>query len=217
MIHNLGQTNSIANRFLAELRDEKIQQDSMRFRRNLERLGEIMAYEISKSLPYVSQEVVTSLGVAEMNLPVFEPVITTILRAGLPFHQGFLNYFDHAPSAFISCYRKHTVGDDFEIKLEYASCPDLTGKTVILVDPMLATGASLLMTYRELKRFGSPEHVHVVSIISSMEGINYLRRNMPLHGVTLWTCAIDEELTAKSYIVPGLGDAGDLAYGEKTD
>lgn len=217
MIHNLGLDNSIMNRFLSELRDENIQKDSMRFRRNLERIGEIFAFEISKTLKYMPQEVVTSLGVAEMSLPLEEPVVATILRAGLPFHQGFLNYYDHAPSAFISCYRKHTVGNDFEIKLEYASCPDLTGKTLILVDPMLASGASLYVTYQELKRFGVPAHVHVVSVISSMEGINYLRRNLPQNSVTLWTAAIDDELTAKSYIVPGLGDAGDLAYGQKTE
>jgi uracil phosphoribosyltransferase len=217
MIHNLGQENSILNRFLSELRDEGIQKDSMRFRRNLERMGEIFAFEVSKTLEYVPQEIVTSLGVAEMNLPMEEPVIATILRAGLPFHQGFLNYFDHAPSAFISCYRKHTTEHEFEIKLEYASCPDLTNKTVILVDPMLASGASLYVTYRELKRFGNPKHVHIATVISSMEGINYLRRNLPLNDVTIWTAAIDEELTVRSYIVPGLGDAGDLAYGQKTE
>ncbi len=217
MIHNLGKENSIINRFLSELRDEQIQKDSMRFRRNIERIGEIFAFEISKTLNYVPQEIVTGLGVAEMDLPVDEPVIASILRAGLPFHQGFLNYFDHAPSAFISCYRKHTVGNKFEIQLEYASVPDISGKTVILADPMLATGASLLLTYKELKRFGLPAHVHIVSVISSIEGNNYLRRNLPLNGVSIWTAAIDDELTAKSYIVPGLGDAGDLAYGQKTD
>ncbi|PID93237.1 MAG: uracil phosphoribosyltransferase [Bacteroidetes bacterium] len=216
MIRNLGKEKSIMNRFLAELRDEVIQKDPMRFRRNLERMGEVFAFEISKELAYGLQEVVTSLGVAEMELPLEEPVIATILRAGIPFHQGFLNYFDRAPSAFISCYRKHTTGNNFEIQLEYTSCPDLTGKSVILVDPMLASGSSLYLTYRELKQFGSPKHIHIVSVISSMEGINYLRRNLPLNDVTIWTAAIDEELTARSYIVPGLGDAGDLAYGKKT-
>ncbi|NCD43501.1 MAG: uracil phosphoribosyltransferase [Bacteroidia bacterium] len=217
MIHILEQNNSLVNRFLAELRDVEIQKDSMRFRRNLERVGEVLAIEISKTMAYVPREVVTSLGMTEMMVPAEDPVLVTILRAGLPFHQGFLNYFDTAPSAFISCYRKHTHGDDFEIKLEYASCPDITGKTLILTDPMLATGASLLMTYRELKRFGVPEHVHIVSVIASQEGINFLRRNLPYNRVTLWTLAVDQELTAKSYIVPGLGDAGDLAYGKKTD
>ncbi|PIE87907.1 MAG: uracil phosphoribosyltransferase [Bacteroidetes bacterium] len=192
MIRNLGKEKSIMNRFLAELRDEVIQKDPMRFRRNLERMGEVFAFEISKELAYGLQEVVTSLGVAEMELPLEEPVIATILRAGIPFHQGFLNYFDRAPSAFISCYRKHTTGNNFEIQL------------------------SLYLTYRELKQFGSPKHIHIVSVISSMEGINYLRRNLPLNDVTIWTAAIDEELTARSYIVPGLGDAGDLAYGKKT-
>lgn len=202
---------------MAELRDVEIQKDSMRFRRNMERMGEIFAYEISKTLTYAPQEIVTSLGVSEMNLPVEEPVIATILRAGLPFQQGFLNFFDHAPGAFISCFRKHIRGDEFTVKLEYSSCPDLTDKIVILADPMLATGSSLLMTYRELKQFGTPAHVHIAAVVASMEGITYLKRNLPVDKVTIWTCVVDEELTSQSYIVPGLGDAGDLAYGQKTD
>lgn len=214
MVHILHNTNSIANVFLAELRDQEIQKDSMRFRRNLERLGEIMAYEISKTLDYKTSEVTTPLGVAETNLLSEQPVIATILRAGLPVHQGILNVFDRAENAFISAYRKHHKDGSFEIKVEYLSSPSLDDKVLILCDPMLATGQSMYLTYKAMLAMGKPKHVHIVSVISSMEGLDYIKSRMPENS-TIWLGAVDDELTVKSYIVPGLGDAGDLAYGTK--
>ena len=208
MVKNLSDTNSLANKFVAELRDVNIQQDSMRFRRNLERLGEVMAYEISKTLIYKTKNIETPLGIAKTKLSD-----QSIVRAGLPFHQGLLNYFDGAGNAFISAYRKHHKDGTFEIEMEYVSCPDLTDKVLILSDPMLATGASMNITLQELKNFGEPAKVHVVTAIASKLGLDYLKRNNP--GVHFWLGALDDELTAKSYIVPGLGDAGDLAYGAK--
>ena len=213
MVKNLSDTNSLANKFVAELRDVNIQQDSMRFRRNLERLGEVMAYEISKTLIYKTKNIETPLGIAKTKLSDQSIVLATILRAGLPFHQGLLNYFDGAGNAFISAYRKHHKDGTFEIEMEYVSCPDLTDKVLILSDPMLATGASMNITLQELKNFGEPAKVHVVTAIASKLGLDYLKRNNP--GVHFWLGALDDELTAKSYIVPGLGDAGDLAYGAK--
>lgn len=214
MINNLGKSNTIFNQFLSEIRDADIQKDSMRFRRNLERIGEIFAYEISKFLPYVQKEVKTPLGVTNVSLMQYQPVITTVLRAGLPLHQGLLNYFDKAENGFISAYRKHNKDGSFDIQLEYLSCPSLEGKVLILTDTMLATGASMVLAYRALIKKGKPAHTHIVTAIASSEGLAYTVKNLP-DNVTFWVGAIDDELTAQSYIVPGLGDAGDLAYGLK--
>ncbi len=213
MVKILSDTNSIANRFIAQLRDVKVQHDQMRFRRNMERLGEVMAYEISKTLNFKKQDVETPLGIAKTMLPSEGIVLAPILRAGLPFHQGFLNYFDDAANAFISAYRKHHKDGTFEIELEYVSCPDLNGSVLIVIDPMLATGASMNITIKEMEQYGQPAHIHVATAIASRQGLNYVKRNNP--GIHIWMGALDEELTAKSYIVPGLGDAGDLAYGNK--
>lgn len=215
MIHNLADKNSIFNQYILELRDIEIQKDSMRFRRNLERMGEIFAYEISKTLAYNSVQTTTSLGVAETQALAEQPVIGTILRAGLPLHLGLLNYFDKAQNAFISAYRRHHKNNTFEIILEYVACPDLTDKTLILCDPMLATGASMVLTYKSLLSKGIPKHTHIVTAVASQVGIDHLKANMPSSNYTLWCGAVDEELTAHSYIVPGLGDAGDLAFGSK--
>lgn len=212
---NLGQKNSILNKFVAQMRNKDIQKDSMRFRRNLERLGEIFAYEISQTLHASEKQVVTPLGIA--NIPVYDDqvVVSTILRAGLPLHQGILNYFDDAQNAFVAAYRKYHKGEDFHIQIEYCSTPDLTGKVLILADTMLATGASLEIAYKRLCEEGEPSHTHLVCPISSAYAVEYLQKHLPADKVTLWVAAIDEELTSHSYIVPGLGDAGDLAFGEK--
>lgn len=211
---NLGENNSIFNQFISEIRNVEVQNDKMRFRRNCERLGEIMAYEISKTLPYVKKEITTPLGVADMELMQEQPVLTTILRAGLTLHQGLLNYFDDAENAFISAYRKHHKDGSFDIEAEYLASPSIEGKTVILSDPMLASGASMVVTYKSLLDRGTPKALHIVVLIASVQGIEYIKRNLP-DNTTLWVGAIDDELTAQSYIVPGLGDAGDLAYGSK--
>lgn len=214
MVHNLSLTNSIVNEFVSELRDTAIQGDRMRFRRNLERLGEIFAYEISKTLPYVSRDITTPLGIAGMQVLREHPVVGTILRAGLPLHQGVLNYFDRADNAFISAYRKHHKDGSFDIKLEYVSCPSLENRVLILADPMLATGSSMVMTAKAIRERGNPSHTHIVAAVASTYGVDYVRSHLP-ENVTIWCAAIDDELTAQSYIVPGLGDAGDLAYGTK--
>lgn len=217
-MHVLGDNNTILNQFVAEIRDENIQKDSMRFRRNLERCGEIFAYEISKTLNYKNENVVTPLGEIGVSLPQSQPVLATILRAGLPMHQGLLNYFDKAENSFISAYRKHNKNDDsFTIKMEYLSSPDIDGKVLIIVDPMLATGASMITVLNALKELGTPSHIHIVSLIASKEGLTYIKKNTNKESVTMWLGFIDDELTATSYIVPGLGDAGDLAFGEKRD
>lgn len=213
MVQNLSSENSIANRFIAELRDSAVQSDRMRFRRNMERIGEVLAYEISKTLNYTLQEVETPMGIAEVEMPQDNLVLATILRAGLPMHQGMMNYYDSAENAFVSAYRKHHKDGTFEISLEYVSCPSLEGKVLIVCDAMLATGASLVMAVQELIRNGMPKKIHVATIIATKSGINHVRRNLPK--ADIWAGAIDEELTARSYIVPGLGDAGDLAFGEK--
>ncbi|MES2567147.1 MAG: uracil phosphoribosyltransferase [Bacteroidota bacterium] len=215
MIHILSEQNSIFNQYVAELRDINIQKDSMRFRRNLERMGEIMSYEISKTMEYVKMETTTSLGIAETSHLVDQPVIATILRAGLPMHLGVLNYFDKAENAFISAYRRHHKDNTFDIHVEYVSSPSLEGKILILCDPMIATGGSIILAYKAILAKGTPKHVHIISAISSKEGVDFVRANMPTKDFTIWCGAIDEELTAHSYIVPGLGDAGDLAFGEK--
>ena len=183
----------------------------------VERLGQIFAYEVSKKLEYKHKEVTTSLGVAEMNVLQNQPVISSILRAGLPFHQGFLDFFDRSDNAFVSAYRRHHKSGKFDIQIEYVSCPPLQNKTLILVDPMLATGNSLVLSLRQLLTYGTPVHIHIVSIIASLHGIEYVKRNLSGMKYTLWTGAVDDELTAQSYIVPGLGDAGDLAFGNKRE
>jgi uracil phosphoribosyltransferase len=213
MVFNLSEKNSLANRFIAELRNVDIQHDRMRFRRNLERLGEVMAYEISQKLNYREQDVETPLGVATVKLPADRIVLATILRAGMPMHQGMLGYFDDAENAFISAYRRHHKDGTFEIAVEYVSCPEITDCVLILSDPMLATGASIAVTVAALNQFGRPAQVHIATAIASREGIAHVRRTLP--NADVWAGAIDEELTAKSYIVPGLGDAGDLAFGPK--
>lgn len=213
MLYNLSQRPSVLNQFMAELRNIKVQNDSMRFRRNLERLGEIFAYEISKTFVYKTQEIETPLGIAEIPLPTQSIVLANILRAGLPMHQGFLNIFDTAENAFVSAYRKHHKDGSFEIKVEYVSCPSIQGKVLIVSDPMLATGTSMSASIKELLKYGTPKNIHIVVAIASTYGIEHIQRTLP--SATIWTGAIDEELTARSYIVPGLGDAGDLAFGAK--
>lgn len=215
VIHNLGSTHSIFNQFIAEIRDVNIQKDSLRFRRNIERIGEVFAYEISKTLPCQTRQVKTPLGQAECSVLREQPVLATILRAGLPLHQGLLNYFDRAGNTFISAYRKHE-GDDehFEVEIEYLSSPALEGKTVILCDPMLASGSSMVLAYQALLAKGRPASLHVVAIIASSEGLEFARNQLPPE-TQFWVGAVDAKMTDRKYIVPGLGDAGDLAYGAK--
>ncbi|PKP11811.1 MAG: uracil phosphoribosyltransferase [Bacteroidetes bacterium HGW-Bacteroidetes-4] len=215
MVINIGENNSLFNQYIAEIRDQEVQQDSMRFRRNLERVGEIFAYEISKKMEFYSTEVTTPLGIAEVPVLSAQPVIASIMRAGLPIHQGFLNSFDKAENIFITAYRKYEKDGTFQINFEHISGPTVDEKEVILVDPMLATGASMVLAYNALLRKGTPRHTHIVSVIASKEGIEYMQKHLVGKKYTLWTGAIDSELTVKSYIVPGLGDAGDLAYGAK--
>ena len=215
-INILNRQNTVLNKFIAEIRDRRIQCDSMRFRRNLERIGELMAYEISKRFRYTPRTVETPLGEAEVELYDNEIVIATILRAGLPFHQGFLNYFDDAQNAFVSAYRKYSKDGSFRIHVEYISTCELSGKTLLLVDPMLATGSSLVLTYNALcEKGGTPARTHVAAVVASEQGLDYAMKNMPRKTTTIWTAVVDEELTSRAYIVPGIGDAGDLAYGEK--
>jgi uracil phosphoribosyltransferase len=214
MIINLSQQHSLVSNWVAELRDAEIQQDRMRFRRNLERIGEVIGYEISKTLPFEEKAVETPLGTSTNKILKEQPILATILRAGIPLHQGLLNYFDKADNAFISAYRKHHKDGSFEISLEYISCPDVDGRIIIIADPMLATGASLVKTIHTLKEEGSPKEIHIACAIACTVGIEYVKREQPT--VKIWCGDIDDELTAKGYIVPGLGDAGDLAYGSKT-
>ncbi|MBP8791215.1 MAG: uracil phosphoribosyltransferase [Breznakibacter sp.] len=213
-VNVLNQQNSIFNRFLSELRDVNIQKDPMRFRRNIERLGEIMSYEVSKTLNYKNLEVTTPLGVAVESVPADPIVIGSILRAGLPMHQGLLNYFDRSENAFVSAYRKYKE-KTFDIHIEYISSPSLDGKILILNDPMVATGSSIELAYKALLQKGQPAHTHILTIIASQAGVDYVRENLASYNVTLWVGAIDADLNSKSYIIPGLGDAGDLAYGTK--
>jgi len=215
MVNILSSQNSLLNLFIAEMRDETIQKDSMRFRRNMERIGEIMAYEISKHLKYETKEITTPLGISNMNLPILPLVNATILRAGLPLHQGILNYFDKAENAFISAHRKYHNDASFTIQFEHLSGPSIKDKILILSDPMLASGASMEIAYKALIERGKPTHTHIVTIIASNQGINYVKKHIPMKDVTIWAGDVDDELTVKSYIVPGLGDAGDLAYGSK--
>ena len=213
---NLSQTNSILGRFVREIRDVNIQGDRMRFRRNLERIGEVMAYEISKTLSYTSQEVTTPLGTATANMPSDKIVLGTILRAGLAFHGGFLTYFDDAENAFVSAYRKYRENhQSFHVSIEYIASPLLDDKILILTDPMLATGGSMELSFEALLTKGKPKHVHIATAIASQEAIEYCQKMFPDSTTTIWVAAIDPILDENAYIVPGLGDAGDLAYGKK--
>ena len=213
MVINLSEQHSLVTNWVGELRSTDIQTDRMRFRRNLERIGEVAAYEISKELAWEEVEITTPLGTAPSKMLKNQPVLATILRAGLPLHQGLLNYFDRADNAFISAYRKHHRDGTFEISLDYISCPSIENRVVIIADPMLATGSSLVKTVQYLRDEGLPSEIHIVCAIACTVGIEYVHRNEPK--VKIWCGAIDDELTAKGYIVPGLGDAGDLAYGPK--
>lgn len=217
MTHVLGKKNSVFNRFLMELREISIQGDSLRFRRNLQRLGEIFAYEISKTFEYKPREVTTTLGALVMQVPAEKPVLATILRAGLPLHQGLLNYFDDADSAFVSAFRKYSKDENFTISLDYVSSPSIQDRILIISDPMLATGGSLVASLKGLLEKGTPKHIHIVSALASDVGIAYVKKHFSLKNLTIWVGAIDDELTARAYIVPGLGDAGDLAFGAKED
>lgn len=214
-IVNFDETPSLMSEYMSELRDVNIQHDMLRFRRNLARIGEIMAYEISRTLNYRKVDVTTPLGVADCRRVADKVVLGTIFRAGVPFHQGFLDYFDHAENAFVSAYRKYREEDRFDIFIEYLASPRLDGKTLILCDPMLATGLSMELSYRALLTKGEPAHVHVASVIASRQAIEHVKKAFPDSKTTVWVGAIDDELNSHSYIVPGLGDAGDLAYGEK--
>ena len=216
IIHNLGLNDSILNQFMAEMRDVGIQNDRMRFRRNIERIGEIIAYEISKTLKYQTVDIQTPLGMQPVSVLCDSIVIATILRAGLPFHQGFLSYFDKAENAFISASRKYNADHSaFTIEVGYLSSPSIAGKTLIIIDPMLATGSSLDLAYQLLLKRGEPARIHVACVIASAHGVQVATRLFPKEITTIWTGAIDPDLSDKAYIVPGLGDAGDLAYGEK--
>ena len=211
-----GKQNTIINNFVAELRNVEVQGDRMRFRKNLERIGELMAYEISKTFDYETVNVTTPLGEKEMSIIVDQPVLATIMRAGLPLHQGFLNVFDKADNAFIAAYRKYDKNEDFEIRIEYYSAANIDRRVLILVDPMLATGSSLVQCLDGLLHDEEkPSKLHLVAVIASAEGVDYVKKKLSKYDATLWVGDIDDELTAKAYIVPGLGDAGDLAYGEK--
>lgn len=215
MVVEVGRNNSVLNTFVAEVRDEQVQKDRLRFRRNMERIGEVMAYEISRTFAYEEREVVTPLGTARAQVMAEQPVLATILRAGLPLHQGLLNLFDRADSCFVSAYRKHRKGTEgFDIEVEYLSGPPIDDRVVVISDPMLATGQSMVMVHRALQRMGKPKALHIVSIIASAEGIEHVKTHLPLD-TRIWVAAIDEEMTAQAYIVPGLGDAGDLTYGTK--
>lgn len=214
-IVNFGETNSILNQYVAEIRNVEIQNDRLRFRRNIERIGEIMAYEMSKSFAYSVKEIQTPLGVAPVSTPDNTLVVSTILRAGLPFHQGFLRYFDNAENAFVSAYRKYKDTLKFDIHIEYIASPRIDGKTLIITDPMLATGGSMELSYRAMLTKGCPAEIHVASIIASKKAVEHIASVLLEEKTTIWCAAIDPEINEHSYIVPGLGDAGDLAFGEK--
>jgi uracil phosphoribosyltransferase len=215
-VYNFSDYSSVYNKFLSELRDINTQKDSMRFRKNLERIGEISAYEISKKLDKKNQITTTPLGVSGTYVPLNNLVLATILRAGLPLHNGLLKYFDSAENCFISAYRKHTSKDDFEVEIQYMASPNLNDKVVLLSDPMLASGKSMVLAYKALLKNGIPKKIHVVSVIGSQQGVDFISKNMPDNS-TLWIGAIDPKMTSQSYIIPGLGDAGDLAFGIKQD
>ena len=215
VIHSLGDGNSLLNKFVSEIRENRTQRDSMRFRRNIERIGEILGYELSKTLNYRNQTVQTPLGTKEMSLPLDDLVLCSVLRAGLPLHQGLLNYFDNAENAFISAFRHHRGDEDaFEVIVKYFAAPSLENKTLVLTDPMLATGKTLENVLNALKNHGSPKQIHIISVIGSQSGIEHIKAVFP-ESTHLWIAAIDFELNNRGYIVPGIGDAGDLAFGEK--
>ena len=215
IVHHFEKENSLLNKFLAEMRDEELQKDPMRFRRNIERIGEILCYELSKSLTYNIKAVKTPFGLKEMALPEDQLVLCSVLRAGLPLHQGLLNYFDRAENAFISAYRHHPDdGDAFEVIVKYFAAPSLDNKVLVLTDPMLATGKTLENVLDALASHGTPKQIHIISVIGSQPGVNYVSEVFP-ENTHLWIAAIDAELTKKGYIIPGLGDAGDLAFGKK--
>lgn len=214
-IVDLSLENSELNRFVAEMRDVEIQKDRMRFRRNIERVGEIMSYEVSKTFNYCQKEIITPLGSSVVNISDEQIVLGTMLRAGIPYHQGFLNYFDNAENAFISAYRKYKDALKCDINIEYIASPDINGKTLILADPMLATGSSMELTYRALLTKGKPKKVHMVSVIASLPALDYLSSVFADDDITVWTAAVDSMINEHAYIIPGLGDAGDLAYGKK--
>lgn len=214
-IHDFSNDHSILNQFIYELRDLEIQKDSMRFRKNIERIGEILGYEMSKTLSYLNSNVETPLGKKQIHLPQKDVVLCSVLRAGLPLHQGLLNYFDGAENAFISAYRKHHKdSDDFDVIVKYFAAPSLEGKILILTDPMLATGKTLENVLDALKDHGTPAQIHIISVIGSIQGVSYVKEIFP-DNTHLWISAIDDELSTKGYIIPGLGDAGDLCYGIK--
>ncbi len=212
---NFADSPSLVSQYMSELRDVNVQRDMLRFRRNLERIGEIMAYEISRRMHYSRRPVQTPLAVAECDILDEQVVLATIFRAGIPFHQGFLSYFDHAQNAFVSAYRKYREKENFDVFIEYIASPKIDGKTLIIADPMLATGSSMELSYRALLTKGEPAHIHVASIIASQTAIDYIRSTFPSAKTTVWVGAVDAEINSHSYIVPGLGDAGDLAYGVK--
>ncbi|MDE6315449.1 MAG: uracil phosphoribosyltransferase [Muribaculaceae bacterium] len=212
---NLAETDSLISQYVMELRNVNIQGDMLRFRRNLERIGELMAYEISKTMRYRTIDVTTPLATAPARVIDEKVVLATIFRAGVPFHHGFLNYFDHAENAFVSAYRKYKEKENFDVFIEYIASPRLDGKTVIIADPMLATGTSMELSYRALLTKGEPAHIHVASVIASRQAVDYVKSVFPADKTTIWTAAIDPEINSHSYIIPGLGDAGDLAYGTK--
>ncbi|WP_339660537.1 uracil phosphoribosyltransferase [uncultured Polaribacter sp.] len=214
-IHYIGKNNSILNTFVSEIRDKEIQKDSLRFRRNIERIGEILSYELSKTLTYSTTSIDTPLDKKEVQLLNNELVLCSILRAGLPLHQGLLNYFDKAENAFISAFRHHPNNDaEFEIVVEYFASPSIENKTLLLADPMLATGQSLVAVFEAIKKYGIPKELHIVVVIASKEGVEFIEQHFP-ENTHLWIAALDDELNSKGYIVPGLGDAGDLAFGQK--
>ena len=214
-IINFADSRSLVNQYMTELRDVTVQKDMLRFRRNLERIGEIMAYEISRTLEYTSVDIDTPLARTKSDIISSQLVLATIFRAGVPFHQGFLNFFDHAQNAFVSAYRKYKEKENFDVCIEYLASPRLDGKTLILADPMLATGASLELSYRALLTKGEPKEIHVASVIASQVAVDYIAAHFPADKTTLWVGAVDPEINSHSYIIPGLGDAGDLAYGIK--
>lgn len=215
MIYNFAEKKSLINQYISEMRDHKIQQDSLRFRTNMERIGALIGFEISKVLEYETKDTQTPLGIAKSTVLKDKIVLATILRAGLPLNNGFLNVFDKAENGFVTAFRKYHSDNEFDIKIEYMSSPNIDDKVLILSDPMLATGSSMVMAYKALLKNGQPKHTHIVSILASKEGVEYVRRHIKDSDITIWTGAIDDELTVQSYIVPGLGDAGDLAFGEK--
>jgi uracil phosphoribosyltransferase len=214
-IHYIGESNSVLNTFISEIRDKEVQKDSLRFRRNIERIGEILSYELSKTLTYSTTSIETPLANKKVQLPSNNLVLCSILRAGLPLHQGLLNYFDKAENAFISAFRHHPNNDEaFEIVVEYFASPEIANKTLLLADPMLATGQSLVAVYEAIKKYGTPKELHIIVVIASKEGVEFIEKHFP-ENTHLWIAALDDELNNKGYIVPGLGDAGDLAFGEK--